>query len=104
MDPYQSVLEKVSRGHPLRINFVVLEGKRVDAAPRPERVKEPAGTVKCLLHPERRTPEMEVMRLSTCTKANISDESQLQLHMQHRHKSSWKTIEEMKNAQKGGKG
>lgn len=58
-------------------------------------------TVLCLLHPKRRTPEMDAMGLPVCTRpGGLTNELQVRLHMQHRHKSAWEAIEEAKKLAK----
>lgn len=52
------------------------------------------GSMKCLLHPDVRSPEHDAMGLPTCSKSDITSSFQVKLHMQHRHKSAWSALEE----------
>jgi hypothetical protein len=71
------------------------DGSRVFTTRKPKAT--PArGTYKCLLHPDVRKPEYDALGLPTCRKANLTSPLQVRLHMQHRHKSAWETIEEMR--------
>lgn len=57
-------------------------------------VRPSSGNLKCFLHPEH--PEADKYRnfgFSACMKANIKNISELELHMQRKHKQEWKTIE-----------
>ncbi len=57
-------------------------------------IKVIRGTIKCLLHKD--GPNRKVyneMGLPECNAANIPSPHQLSLHMQHKHKTAWQTIE-----------
>lgn len=58
------------------------------------------GTIPCILHKDRRTPDMAAMGLPTCRKANLTSEYEARLHAQHRHKSAWAAIEETKRLER----
>jgi hypothetical protein len=52
------------------------------------------GSLKCLLHVDRREPEFDKMGFSICRKSNIPTEFDLRGHMEHRHSRVWKSLEE----------
>lgn len=64
---------------------------------RDPNIVTPRGTYRCLLHPEgEHRAEYDALGLPTCHKDNLTSPLQVRLHMQHRHKSAWETIEEIK--------
>lgn len=71
------------------------DGQQVFTTKKPS-VTPTRGAIKCPLHAERRTDAMTAMGLPVCRKANLTSEFQARLHMQHRHESAWKAIEEQK--------
>lgn len=54
------------------------------------------GTIRCLLHADRREPMHDEMGLPTCPKANLTSDFQVRMHMQRRHKSAWDALEEIR--------
>ena len=75
-----------------------LKKKREDGQPaftttRP--TQEPfRGTIKCLLHPSQPNhAEVLALGFKPCRKSNLPSPMQLQLHMEHRHRMEWKTLE-----------
>lgn len=60
------------------------------------------GKLKCMLHPENPNREhYEGLGFPICTKSNLTSPMQVGLHMRHRHKMEWATIEdERKEAEK----
>lgn len=58
-------------------------------------VKPKRGTLKCLLHADDSQREhYDELGLPTCPKANLTSKHQVMLHMRHRHKMEWETIEQ----------
>ncbi len=53
------------------------------------------GKHKCLLHPDLREehPEYNTWGMPLCRKENLTSPLQVELHMQHRHKVEWQTIQ-----------
>jgi hypothetical protein len=56
--------------------------------------KPTRGTFKCLLHPDNpNRKHYSELGLLVCPKANLTAPHQVKLHMMHRHKTEWDTIE-----------
>ncbi len=53
------------------------------------------GKHKCLLHPDLRKehPEYDTWGMPLCRKENLTSPLQVELHMEHRHKVEWQTIQ-----------
>lgn len=75
------------------------QGQRVFTTRKPDFAPK-RGTVKCQLHPDERTAEMDEMGLPTCSKANLTSQYQQRLHMQHRHKSAYEALEEQRKLER----
>jgi len=55
------------------------------------------GQVKCLLHPDQpQRDQYDRMGLAVCTSAHIANDQQLVLHMDHKHPSEWRAIQNLK--------
>ncbi len=60
----------------------------------PPKAQPARQTYKCLLHPESETrSRYDELGFGTCRKANLRSPLDLELHMRHRHKTEWETIE-----------
>jgi len=76
---------------PAQLRKLSSDGKRMFTIHRPD--QPPArGAHKCLLHPDVRKPEYDTWGLPRCRKANLTSPLQVELHMQHRHKTEWASI------------
>lgn len=75
------------------------QGQQVFTTRKPDFAPK-RGKVKCQLHPDIRTAEMEEMGLPVCTKANLTSSYQQRLHMQHRHKSAYEALEEQRKLER----
>lgn len=69
-------------------------GKRVWSKLPPKGITPAQGTIKCLLHPDRRDEELP-KGLKPCFKHNIPNEWELELHMTHKHAKAYAAIKEL---------
>lgn len=61
------------------------------------------GTTKCMLHPDDPNRiRYNGLGFRTCQKSNLMNPHQLRLHMQHRHKQEWETLEEERKERERG--
>ena len=70
------------------------KGRRVFSTIKPEPLESTRKTYCCLLHKD--APDREKwdeLGLPTCSKSNLASPMQVELHMRHRHKVEYETIE-----------
>ena len=84
---------------PFQLNKRLPSGKRAFTTDRKKAPAVRQGKYRCLLHQDRREPWMDEEVLPTCAKANLTTVHQVRLHMQHRHKTEWQTIEARREEQ-----
>lgn len=78
---------------PTQLKKVREDGSRVFTVHDPG-FRPASGQHRCMLHADRaERDEYTRMGLPTCRKANLLNEFEVELHMQHRHPKAWKTIE-----------
>ena len=81
---------------PANLTKVDADGNRMFTSIKPAVTLTPVKRHKCLLHPEEREPIYDDWGLPTCSKDNIADPLNLELHMQRRHPMAWNTIQREK--------
>ena len=77
-----------------QLRKILENGKRAFSARKSDVPTPKRGKYTCLLHSSSREPWMDEFALPTCRKATLTSPYQVRLHMQHRHKTEWATIEE----------
>ena len=79
---------------PQQLKKIRPDGSYVFSTKKPEGIEIIRGTFKCLLHaddPHRK--DYTRMGLTICPKDSLSSAHDVRLHMQHRHRREWETIE-----------